>query len=201
MLLPLLSALVLGACSGNGGNNNGNGSDSGNGSGGDTPVNRQVTQEEFKKAFSEAEASAQTTSYNKMVFQGISVVKVNSLNQELRIGASTFDVAWDANKTPTFTASADVDTNANGLLDAHKDEVVLNASVIDKTSSLFSRFYIGSEFRIESRIENTGSDGNKTTVESISTWNFDLLLTTSKKTLEEIIVESTTTDFTFAWSK
>lgn len=161
MMLSLASLLTLGAChsndnsssnrnsdycssgswinSGNNisssdNNNNANSStnNNSNNNGGNTNTNNSISKEEFSRAVSQRQASAQTTSYTKLTMQGF--MEMNSFGQTTTttVPSSSFDVTWSGNN-PKVNPQAGVTDEATFMAQLYSLTFVLNSNVITTT--------------------------------------------------------------------
>lgn len=155
-------------------NNNADSSTNSNNNGsGNNNINNSISKEEFSQAVSQRQASAQTTSYTKLTMQGF--MEMNSFGQTTTttVPSSSFDVTWSGN-SPKVNPQAGVTDEATVMTQLYSLTFVLNSNVITTTDNGASTYYTNNDFTIESKVEITATDGNKTNATDISVWNDDL---------------------------
>lgn len=153
---------------------------------------------EFSSAVSTKQASAQTTTFTKLTFQGTSKLSNGSVNSETEVAPSVFQVAWTEN-VPAFTPQADAAPNASSMLNTYAAQLVLDPTVVTSFESSNPTFNYGDTFRVKTNVEDS-STGETLTSTTTYEWNSDLLLTSVKGNVTAGSVERSSFEFTYTWA-
>lgn len=162
--------------------------------------NKEVSKNEFSEEVSKKQESAKTTEYKKLEFKGNYTVTSGSTKTEGNLDSTIYNVSWSDKGVPSLKAEGNVSISNSAIVLSISGYFVLNSTIIAAQNTDTTKFYTGSDFKIEESVESTDSDGNKSTSKGTMVWNSDLLLTSIKGDFNSI-GSTMNVDLTLNWSK